>query len=342
MYKYQDKIKFVDVDFAKPWWAIVHQKKLIFGVLLISIGLSNLYDTLMIQWIAQAFENKQMTQLVAIIGIRILIAFFVLFILNLNPIFQLSVVNSVFLSANKKILESDPINHSTKSSGIIISKINKGSQAFETLLDVLTFEIFGMLVSIITTIWLLTSKSLEIGLAASLMIMLIIVASTISTKFNSKIFKPGRITAEDKVSQYSTETLQQATYIRSVFGTHGQINLIQSSIKNYAGKEATGWEVDGTTYVMVRIIFFCSILVIAAMLLLKIQDKQISDTLALGLLSGYIYSLANIRTVGSLVKRLTDSHARIVDLFSFMQGFGKQTFPVLEESQRLDKEDQIL
>jgi hypothetical protein len=79
-----------------------------------------------------------------------------------------------------------------------------------------------------------------------------------------------------------------------------------------------------------RVLFFISVLLISAMILNEVQTKNLSAATGLALITTYYISLSNIRNIGEQIKRLVESHSRITDLFTFMQTFGKQTFPVLE------------
>jgi hypothetical protein len=62
---------------------------------------------------------------------------------------------------------------------------------------------------------------------------------------------------------------------------------------------------------------------------------NISSVVGIGLITSYISSSNSIKGVGNQVKKLSSAHSRITDLFTFMRGFGQQTFPVLDEKQIL-------
>jgi ABC-type multidrug transport system fused ATPase/permease subunit len=337
LYNYKNRIKMRPVDFTKPWWAIVWQQKAIILMLILTFGLVNFYDSIMLVWIAQALESQDLKQLIWIIGGRIVLIFVVAFVLNFNPILQMVSIQSVFYSANKLLLETDPIFHTTKSSGIIISKANKGSAAYEDVLDIITFEILPLFISVITTVFILFSYNGRIGLVSALMVIIFTSISLFWTSFNNRVFKPICIEAEDKLSEIAVESMQQTTYIRSTFATKEQLNQINSSIGDYTTKEATRWQASGFGYLVLRALFFGSILVISSMILIEIQLKSISVTTGLALVTTYFISLSNIRNIGEQIKRLTASHSRITDLFEFMRTFGKQTFPVLDENQIMTK-----
>jgi hypothetical protein len=331
LFNYEKRIKLIPVDFNKPWWKIIWQQKMICLAVLISLGIINVYDSFIMVWIAQSIESQDLARLVIIVGIRILLIFSLFFTLNINVVLQLSSMKSVFFSANKRLLEVDPISHTTKSSGVIISKINKGSDAYENLLDIITFELYTIIMGIGGSIVLLISYNLKIGLIATAMIVAMIGFSVFWTLFNNRIFKPIRITAEDKVSQISVETMQQTNYIRSVFGTNEQLQELENSVRDFSGKEATGWEADGIGYHFLRIIFFISILVISILILGEVQSGRISTAVGIGLITSYSVSSSNIRSIGSNVRRFSESHSRITDLFEFMRTFGKQSYPVLDK-----------
>jgi ABC-type transport system involved in Fe-S cluster assembly fused permease/ATPase subunit len=331
LYNYKNRIKLQPVDFNKPWWTILWQQKAVIFTLVLTLGMINLYDSVMLVWIAQALEAQDLIRLIWIIGIRIFLIVLLGFTLNFNAILQMVCMQSVFYSANKLLLETDPIYHTTKSSGVIISKVNKGSAAYENILDVVTFEIYTLFISLFGTVIVLFHYNDKIGLVAAVMVIIFTLISVYWTSFNNKVFKPICIEAEDKLSEITVESMQQTAYIRSTFATTEQLVDIKSSIKTYAGKEATRWETDGLGYYVLRVLFFISVLTISIMILNEIQAKSISVATGLALITTYFISLSNIRNVGGQIKRLTESHSRITDLFEFMRTFGKQTFPVLDD-----------
>jgi ABC-type transport system involved in Fe-S cluster assembly fused permease/ATPase subunit len=311
---------------------ILWQQKAIMLILILIVGSLNLFDSLILFWIAQALESQDLIRIVWIIGFRIILMVGLGFALNFNAILQMVCMQSVFYSANKLLLETDPIYHTTKSSGIIISKVNKGSAAYENILDVVTFEIYPLFVGIFGTLFVLFNYNGKIGLVTSGMVIMFATISIFWTSFNNKVFKPVCIEAEDRMSEITVESMQQTSYIRSTFATTEQLNEIDSNINDYASKEATRWEAGGFGYIVLRILFFISVLIISIMVLGEIQAKSLSTTTGLALVTTYYISLSNIRNIGEQIKRLVESHSRITDLFDFMQNFGEQTFPVLEEN----------
>ncbi len=329
---FENRIHLKPVDFSKPWWTILWQQKVVLIMLIIVMGAINIYDSIILVWISQALETQDINKLIWIIGLRIFLIIASAFVLNFNAILQMVSIQSVFYSANKLLLETDPICHTTKSSGIIISKVNKGSAAYENILDVITFEIYSLLISSISTVIILFNYNSNIGFVASIMVIVFTFISIYWTDFNNKIFKPVCIEAEDNLSKIAVESMQQTTYIRSIFATTEQLQEIKSSIQNYTSKEATRWEASAFGYYILRILFFASVLIISYMILNQIQAKNLSTAIGLALATTYFISLSNIRNAGGQIKRLVESHSRIVDLFTFMRAFGKQTFPVLEEN----------
>jgi ABC-type multidrug transport system fused ATPase/permease subunit len=335
LFNYEKRIDLIPVNFNKPWWTIIWQQKFICLALFITLGAINIFDSTIMVLIARSLEVQDFNMLVIIVLVRVLLIAVLIFVMTWNPILQLTAMKSVFFSANKRLLEVDPISHSTKSSGVIVSKINKGSDAYENLLDIITFDLYLIAASIFGSILLLLSYSIKIGLVASLMIVLMAGFSIFWSTSNAKLFKPIRIKSEDTISQISIETLQQTNYIRSVFGTNEQLELLDKSVNDFVVKEATSWETDGMGYHFLRIVFFLSVLVISIMILDEVRSGNMTTAVGIGLITSYFVSSSNIRSIGSNVRRFSESHFRIVDLFEFMRTFGKQTYPVLDEKKNV-------
>jgi ABC-type multidrug transport system fused ATPase/permease subunit len=120
--------------------------------------------------------------------------------------------------------------------------------------------------------------------------------------------------------------------VRSVFGTVEQLNLLKRNTVKYVANESTSWRAGGVPFFIISILFLSSVFVISYIVLNDIISGSISVPLGIGLISSFVFSSNSIKNIGSLVRRLTASHSRIKDLFEFMRTYGKQTYPVLEDS----------
>lgn len=139
-----------------------------------------------------------------------------------------------------------------------------------------------------------------------------------------------QIKQDDKLKAVSVETLQQAAHIRSTFASNEQLNKIIALSHRLAQTLATHWFTSIFSSLFIRAVFVISFIIIGVLTIQSVQNNTINSTLAVSILISYLSSSAQILNIGRSVEIFTDRVVRISDLFEFIQGFGKQTYPVLE------------
>ena len=128
LYNYKDRIKLQPVDFTKAWWLILWQQKAIILMLILTLGAINFYDSIMLVWIAQALEAQDLWRLIWIIVVRVLLIGVIGYVLQFNAMLQMVSMQSVFYSASKQLLQTDPIYHSTNPVELRSVKSTKAQQ----------------------------------------------------------------------------------------------------------------------------------------------------------------------------------------------------------------------
>lgn len=331
---YEKTMKHYEVDFNQPWWAIIFKEKWRgFSVLFFfSLIFSVIYLQPFI--LATAIENSNTWLLFAfLVLLRVVLGFFDLYFVNhQNSIFQLNIRESVALAANKFFLTVDPLFHSTRESGKIISKINRGSSAFEGFLDVITFRLLPFLSGILVLTVLLIRSDLWLGLGAVLAIVLMTIYNILAQIFNNKAFVPERVKAGDDLKQSEVETLAQTQFVRSIFASVFQLDLISKKNKRFMVVEGTQWSASGLSFIFLPIFYNTSVLLISLRLLDLIDSGRVSLVEALGLISTYLVATNLVFDAGRMAREMSRSVQEIKDLFDFIREFGKQTYPVLDSS----------
>ena len=227
-------------------------------------------------------------------------------------------------------LTTDPIHHSTKSSGKILAKVNRGSDSYENVLDILTFDMLSVAINALTVIVSLFAFGWQFGLATLIFVGLTATFNVVTQIIRTQTFEPKVIEKDDKVKAVSVETLQQTPFIRSIFATPEQDQKIRKVIFELMTQAANAWKSGMYVEVLTRIFYLLSILVLAFLVLESVQTGSLTPAIAISLILTYINSTKNVVHLGNQVKRLTKSLNNIQDLFDFIRNFGGQTFPVLE------------
>jgi hypothetical protein len=122
--------------------------------------------------------------------------------------------------------------------------------------------------------------------------------------------------------------LQQVFYIRSSFASNEQITKMKQTNFKDLYTTATSWRISGFIITITQVLFYLSLGILGFIML---RNNQVGLILSAALLINY-YSLGSkFFNVGHSVKQLIKSYTGVVDLFEFIRGFGKQTYPVLED-----------
>ena len=95
-------------------------------------------------------------------------------------------------------------------------------------------------------------------------------------------------------------------------------------------KEANNWQSGTYVNVVSRTAYISSFMILGLNVFWQLQAGNINTTIAIGILLTYANGTQPILYIGYQMKKLNRSIAAITDLFTFIRGFGKQTYPVLE------------
>ena len=331
---FEKKMMLLPVDFQKPWWDVIwREKKTAFIVAFTQLSWS-IFDSVFPIMLGFAILRLDVFLFLVIMIARIFLTWFYNFTFSRNAIFQIQTMNSVEYSANIFFLTVDPLFHSTKSSGQIVSKINRGSSAYEDVLDIIGFDLLGIITSMVTIIVTMFAFSFQLGLISFLFLTFITAFNILTQIYRTKIFQPRKILAEDKFKAVSIETLIQAPFLRAIFASSEQSVKLKKSIFDAMIKEGNSWQAGTYVGTVTRTVYIISIVVIGYTALLQAKNGLLEATLALSIILAYANGTQNILYTGDKVKRLTTALSNINDLFDFIRGFGKQTFPVLDEDKQ--------
>jgi ABC-type multidrug transport system fused ATPase/permease subunit len=328
--KYESQMKLLPVDFQKPWWDIIRRQKwtlfLVAGVeVLVTIA-----DTLLPLAVGYAIQNRNLWLFVGIVGFRLLLTWIFNITFHYNTIFQIQIMESVEYAANKFFLTVDPVYHSTKSSGQIVSKVNRGSSSYENILDIVTFEILPFLTGFGTVILTMFAFGWQLGVVASGFIIIITVFNILSHVIRGKIFEPIEHEAEDKVKAVGLESLQQATFVRTSFAVTELLQKYSKFANARMIKTGNNWQSGTYVNAVTRTLYQLSYLCVGLVLFKFLDQNLLTPIACISIILTYSTGTNRVLYIGNQVKRLTKGITSVTDLFTFIRGFGKQTYPVLK------------
>jgi len=333
--KYDTKMKMLEVDFSKPWWhVLLQQKKLVFLVTFVYVIIS-IFDALFPLLIAWAVNSASVSAFALVVLARLFTSILVNRILRYNVILQLQTIHSVEYCANKYFLTVDPIFHSTKSSGEILSKVQRGSDSYERVMDIVTFDLLPISVTFLTTVLTMFAFDWKLGLTSAVFVVMITLVNIFGNIFNVKTFEPKANKVHDKLKGIIVENLQQANFIRSIFATPEQLEKMKKmGLKNMV-TTGNSWAGSMTMGLTVRAIYMISILFIGVITMNNLQLGILNSASALAIILTYTSSTQGVLYIGDKVKRLSKSLVSITDLFELISTFGQQSYPVLEDKKTL-------
>jgi ABC-type multidrug transport system fused ATPase/permease subunit len=339
VFKIEQRIRFVEVDFNKPFWHIFGKYKFKLGV---HIGLEiliEIYSTSLPFIISLSLASQQYQWLIYIVISYILLRTIIYFSAMLGNILVRELAGSTLVSASKFFLEVDPQFYATKSTGQIISKVNRGSGNISSLITMVGASILFILVGLFSSVGFIFSTSLLAGSIALISVGLTFFVYTfISYKFR-KVFTEKAIIYSDKFTATNIETLGQLAYIRSLFASNEQFKKINTDLKQQSNSSfltrAFNAGLFHSSNLFVSLGFLGLVLVYTNLL----QTNQIGTEIALASLFSYIDNARMAGRLGNQIQELQTQIVEINDLWEFIRNFGTKNFPVLEESNDIKKVD---
>jgi ABC-type transport system involved in cytochrome bd biosynthesis fused ATPase/permease subunit len=282
-----------------------------------------------------SFDSKQYFWLISALIFRIILVPIVWLIYHNWVRFVEILEGSIWISTGKYFLTVDPIYHTTQSSGQMVSKINRAAQGYFDLVTLISWEIISLVIGALSVIISSVFINLWIGIYLGLTLGFMTLINIWLTRFNDSIFQENRIPIEDDKKDSELESLQQASYIRTVFATKNQLDKQISKTTKLITLNFASWRSSGLIWSLLLIFYFLTGLGLVFKLINMVESSAITSPTAIALVSSFFLGTTNILQAGNQTQRLTRSIISITDLFDFIRGFGKQSFPVLEENAKL-------
>ncbi|MEI6729464.1 MAG: hypothetical protein WCK98_07540 [bacterium] len=324
-----DKEILWQIDFTKSWWSIFWQKKAYF---LPAVIMEILYSIIRVVFplvVSYSFEKKVYLALIYFIFFRIILSFIAWFLYKGWVIFIENLPVSISYCANIFFLTTDPVNHSTRNSGQIVSKISRAEDASRQLVTDFSWDLINLIASLVATVAGFYFIDFKIGTVLAIGLILLMCLSVVDNKFRSTIYQTKRIPVEDGLKSVELENLQQSSYIRSLFGTQEQLDKVQAKGLKLMNLNYSGWRSGGLLWQTITTFYYLIGLGLVLFLINQVENNSLTTITAIALMSTFLLGTSNILQAGNLVQSLTRSIISIKDLFEFIQGYGKQTYPVL-------------
>ncbi|MEM1312359.1 MAG: ABC transporter transmembrane domain-containing protein [Patescibacteria group bacterium] len=333
LYNFRNQVNLVNVDFNKPWWKILLQQKFVFAFTLVAEVIQGAYQALTPIIIGYAFINGR---------VEYVYGFFLGYVLlellnrqNLKKylLMTLEMSRSIKVSANTYFLTVDPIFHSTKSSGKIISKIDRASGNIQDAMNSLVGGIVPILSRFLTVVVAVSTLNWLLAVISISSFIIILSFQYFSLRLNLKIFHKEMISKRDRLSAVNIENLQQNSLIRSVFASNEQNKKMIEVARESSLAKANYYFTNGVITTLVRMIYITSVTLIMLVIYNLVEQGSIETNFAIAFIISYLSGSGQIMRLGQIIQNFSDKIAGINDLFKFIRTFGKQTYPVLEDDE---------
>jgi ABC-type multidrug transport system fused ATPase/permease subunit len=153
---YQKNTKLLDIDFTKPWWWVFKDQKILVFIFILNTAFTSINTALLSVFIGLSIQSQNLNYFLYCVAFAILGQLFSFFLYYLDVILRLQTSQSINFSANKFFLTTDPIRHSNRSSGQILSKINRATSDIDRLISLVSSEflsLFFIIISTVITFW---------------------------------------------------------------------------------------------------------------------------------------------------------------------------------------------
>jgi ABC-type multidrug transport system fused ATPase/permease subunit len=325
----KEKVSIFSVDFKSHWTSVLWSQKI---YLIIALACESVIQTfytiypLLVGWIIESQKYQYFGYLMLIWLSVVLLEYASHYY---AAMLEIQCINSIQYNAFVHFLTVDPKYHAMKASGKLFAKIERCARAYEDLLDIILWDVLPIVISMVAVVFTFLVTDTKLGLTALCLLLIIALINIALNLFTSTAFEKKLIEADDKVKVLSVESLTQVQLIRSSFATAEIAQLGKKRNSAMMIKEGTGWLAFAASTVFSRVIYLISVFILGTILFNTVTAGTLSILSATTLLLTYINGTYEIIQIGRRLRKLIKSITRIQDLYSFIQKFGRQTFPVL-------------
>ncbi|MCF7799547.1 ABC transporter ATP-binding protein/permease [Candidatus Babeliales bacterium] len=334
-------LNLLPIDFKANWFKvfITLKKPILMGIF--GETINSIFNTLCILFIGWTLSSNQLIYLLLIFIFWSIIYMFSFFTRTKIITAQIQLVHSINFRAHQTLLQIDPIFHTKKSTGTVLSKIKRGSKAFEDLLDSFFYDILPLTISLTTIIISLSAYNLTMGAVTTLLLISIIIVNLIFSKKTVTPLEKKFIKTEDKLRAISLETINQINLIRTSFATKNINKALKINNISTMHIENKSYFFYLVIYTLVKFLYLISLVFLSFYVFFLIKNNTLSVAIGISLIVMYMRSAYEVTKIERPVRHITKSLTRINDLFSYIKNFGEQTFPVLPQDNQIDIKEKI-
>ena len=240
-------------------------------------------------------------------------------------------MSGVEVAAIEKFMSADPIHHSTRSTGTIISKIENAVSATEDIPDIIAFNVIPFVAAPIVLLTIFFRIDSGLGTLVAISLGIILGLSIYLTLYLVRVVIPVNIESKDQVKAAGVESLQQFFLVRASLQTLAQMRLLRTRTGTLSRTRATTWTSFVFAIGIVRGLYTLLCILVTYRLVLDVQAGLVAPALALGGAYALFNAYPVIVNAGRQFEKLLQNIAKLQDLCTYAQEFGTQTIPLRAE-----------
>ncbi|NBP56650.1 ABC transporter ATP-binding protein [bacterium] len=320
-------IKIHPVDFNLPWYSIYKKYWLRLAVSLIAETIVWVFFTTLPLIINYAIKTQNITLVISLGIVFMMLSIIVQTHMRNYALAEIGIMRSISNSAYKFFVKVDPVHHSTRESGKVISKINRAVGAYENTTDILTFNLLRFIIQISVILVSFIYYDFTVGIIAGGSLIIMLTISTIGQVFVAKKVIPKDNDQGDIQQQLEVESLQQVALIRSSFATPEHIKKIRkTNIRTGEVQATVGMSFISTAFIP-RILYGIFFMSIASFIINLVKIGNLDVITAIALITMYM-SAYDIIFAGRHIERIISDIERIKNLYTYIREYGDSSYPV--------------
>ena len=324
------KASIFPIDFKKHWLQVLGQRKIYLIVSLFCITVSQYFYSVYPLYLEPIFKSVNFTHFLYFMAFWLFIIVLEFITVYCAALLEIQCINSILYNSFKHFLTVDPLYHTMKSTGKLFAKVERCARSYEDFLDITLWDIIPIIISMISVTFELFRENAKLGLISLGFLLLIAAINIFLNLFTSASFEKKLIDADDSVKSLAVESLTQVQLIRSSFATSEITRLAKERSDNLMTREGTAWIAFGSAITISRLTYLLSVFSLGYIIFSLIETGALNYSKGAVIIITYLNGTYEIIEIGRRIRKLLRSITRINDLYSFIQMFGKQTYPVLE------------
>lgn len=320
-----------EFDMRKPWWQTLFRVKYALICLVIVEGLFwgfLTYGSILLGRIYTTQDQRLLYVVIGLFSATVVLSNAALYFYCRESARAKYGLNQ---SAYTYFILSDPLNHTFRSTGKIINKISVACSSYETLSDMIVFDMNMFLMRIVFVAVSFLILDIWLGIIVLVMTTGMCALEIVIKLYISKVLLPQDIKADNDLAAIAVESLQQVFLVRSTFATPIQYDLLKTQVNRTAEVISSVWFGFVSSNIPVRVLFVMSCAWLYSRLLFLVQAGEVEPAYAISVSTLYLFNYGVVARVGRQLQKLLTAYSKLQDLFDLAHEFGDSRIPVLTQ-----------